>query len=302
MPARLIVNADDFGLTRGVNRAVAELYDAGALRSATLMAAGDAFADAVAIARARPGLGVGCHVVLTDGFAVSPRRRIPSLLARDGRSLRPRLRTFLLALATGQIEEDELEREAVAQIRRLQDAGLTVTHLDTHKHTHILPMVQRALLRAAERTGVRAMRNPFEQPWAFRLSNGSTARTSQIRLIQPMERAFLRQPAIRDGRMRTSSGTIGVSATGTLDETTLRNLVAAAPEGTWELVCHPGYNDAALDAIPTRLRATREVELRALLAVLGHAARGESSSAGAHPLLPEIIHYGMLSHDEATVS
>lgn len=290
MAPQLIINADDFGLTPGVNRAIAELYDAGALTSVTLMAAGAAFEDAAAIARERPGLGVGCHIVLTDGLPVASPRRIQSLLARDRRSLRSSLAGFLLAFATGEIQEDEIEWEATAQIRRLQDAGLQVMHLDTHKHTHILPKVQRALLRAARATGVGAMRNPFEQPWAFRLSNGSAARTSQIQLIQPLQRAFARQPAIRSGVMRTTDGTIGVSATGSLDETTLRSLLAAMPEGTWELVCHPGYNDNELAAVPTRLRATREVELRALLAVCSAKALQNN----AQPFPAELIHYGSL--------
>ncbi len=292
MPSHLIVNADDFGLTHGINRAICELHDAGAITSATLMAAGPAFEDAVARARKRPSLGVGCHVVLTDGMPVSPLRSIPSLLARDGRSFRPQLYSFLAALLTQQIDPNDIEREAVAQIRRLQEAGLTVTHLDTHKHAHLLPKVLKPLLRAAIRTGVSAIRNPFEQPWAFPLSNGTAARSSQLRLIQILKRQFLRQPEIRSGRVHTTDGTIGVSATGHLDEPTLRNLLRALPEGTWELVCHPGYNDGELHQVTTRLRASREVERRALLAVLSPMAHDESLSSDPHLLPPTLIHYG----------
>ncbi len=310
MPRRLIINADDFGLTHGINRAIAELHDAGAVTSATLMASGPAFDDAVAVARKRPGLGVGCHVVLTDGLPVSAPRTIPSLLAGDGRSLRPKLRSFLAALIAHQIDPDEIEREAVAQVRRIQQAGLTVTHLDAHKHTHIAPPVMAALLRAALRTGVHAIRNPFEQPWAFPLSNGTAARTSQIRLLQPFQRGFLRRPEIQSGLVRTTDGTVGISATGHLDEATLRNLLDALPDGTWELVCHPGYNDAELDTIATRLRATRDVEREALSAVLGRpasqaisqsvpqpAASSSPEPAQSHPHLPplQLIHYGSLA-------
>ena len=89
--------------------------------------------------------------------------------------------------------------------------------------------------------------------------------------------------------MRITDGTVGVSATGNLDETTLRNLLGALPEGTWELVCHPGYNDAELDAIPTRLRATRDVERLALLAALSDTARGETFARNPHLPPPQLI-------------
>jgi chitin disaccharide deacetylase len=281
MTSRLILNADDFGLTPGINTAIAELHDAGALTSATLMASGPAFAHAVAIARQRPSLGVGCHILLTDGVPISPPRTIPTLVTRGG-TLRPKLTHFLAALLTGQIDPSDIEREATAQIRTLQRAGLQITHVDTHKHTHILPGVLAPVLRAALSTGVRAIRNPFEQPWAFPLSNGTAARTSQIRLLQPLKHHFRNQPAIRAGQVRTTDGTVGISATGNLDEPTLRNLLQALPEGTWELVSHPGYNDAELDRITTRLRATREIERQALLAVLSPRA-GQQPSDGTNP-------------------
>ena len=292
---RLIVNADDFGLTEGINNAIAELHDAGALHSTTLMATGPAFAHAASLARARSGLGVGCHVVLTDGTPAADPKRVSTLLDGAGQRFHPSLLGFLTALVCQQIDPVDIEREAIAQIRQLQAAGLTVTHIDTHKHTHILPFILRPLLRAARQTGVRALRNPFEQPWAFPLSNGTTARTSQIRLIQPLERSFLAQPALRSGEFRTTDGTIGVSATGNLDEITLRSLVAALPAGTWELVCHPGYSDAALDAIPTRLRSSREVERQALLSVLSAQARAETSHTPPHLPRLELIHYGDLA-------
>lgn len=295
MSRRLIINADDFGLTEGVNRAIAELHDAGAVTSATLMAAGPAFAHAVDLARARPRLGIGCHVVLTDGIPVSPPRSIPSLMARNGRTFRPGLGGFLAALLSHQIDPGEIERESIAQIRRLQAAGLAVTHLDAHKHTHIFPAVLTALLGAARHTGVSAVRNPFEQPWAFPLSNGTLARTSQIRLLGPLQRGFHRRPELQNGAIRTTDGTIGISATGHLDEATLGNLLQALPEGTWELVCHPGYHDLDLDQIPTRLRATRETERLALLALLSSPARDRARQTSPHPSPLHLIHYGDLA-------
>src|SRR5580658_3022612 len=162
MAARLILNADDFGLTRGINRAIAELHANGALTSATLMANGPAFEDAVAIAHKRPTLGVGCHVVLTDGIPVSHPEDIPSLLGADGKTFRPSFLDLIQALLRGTVNQDELIRECFAQVQKLQRAGIDVTHLDSHKHTHIFPPVTRALLHVAERCSIGAIRNAFE--------------------------------------------------------------------------------------------------------------------------------------------
>jgi predicted glycoside hydrolase/deacetylase ChbG (UPF0249 family) len=115
MPARLILNADDFGLTPGINRAIGELNSAGVLTSATLMASGSAFDDAVAVANTHPSLGVGCHIVLTDGVPVSPPASIPTLIGPDGKSFRPSLTQFLRALFLGRIAADDVAREAAEE-------------------------------------------------------------------------------------------------------------------------------------------------------------------------------------------
>lgn len=289
MAPRLIINADDFGLTPGVNRAIAELHQARALTSATLMATGPAFDDAVAIAHANPTLGVGCHVILTDGLPASLPETIPTLLGRDRRSFRPSLFDFAQALLRGDIHADEIEREALAQITKLQAAGIHITHLDTHKHTHLFPAVTRPLLRAAERAGIRAMRNPFEQPWSASLDHGSTLRHLQVRILRRFRTSFEHQPPIRDTHILTTSGTIGISATGNLDQTTLHAILRSLPPEpvTFELCCHPGYNDGDLDRVATRLRTHRDIERNALLA--------EIPALSLQPNSPQLIHYGDLA-------
>ena len=142
---RLIINADDFGLTEGVNRAVLELNTAEVVPSATLMATGRAFREAVHSAFVQTSLGVGCHVVLVDGRPELHPAELPTL-APEGR-LRSSLTTFMVDLFGGRIASREIEREAIAQIRQLQSAGITVTHLDTHKHTHLAPPVLDAVAR-----------------------------------------------------------------------------------------------------------------------------------------------------------
>ena len=288
MAPRLIINADDFGLTQGINRAIAELHHAGVLTSATLMATGPAFDDAVVIARANPTLGVGCHVVLTDGIPVSPPDTIPTLLGPDGRTFRPSLLDFVQALLRGAIREEDIEREALAQIQKLQNAGIKPTHLDTHKHTHLFPAISRPLLRIAHRCAIPAIRNPFEPAWSSRLSPNALRRRIQFHVLSLLgKKSFLALPQFIQSHVLTTNGTIGVSATGRLDTESLHKLLHTMPEGTWELVCHPGYNDAALGAITTRLRATREIEREALLKEVPQAIR----------TLPglELIHYGQIA-------
>jgi len=287
MPPRLIINADDFGLTPGVNRAIAELHQAKALTSATLMATGQAFDDAVAIAQANPTLGVGCHIVLTDGVPASPPESIPTLIGPDRKTFRPSLIDFVQSLLRGKIREDDIEREAAAQIRKLHLAGIKVTHLDTHKHTHLFPAVLRPLLRLAEQHGVHAIRHPFEQSWSLALGHGNRTRRLQVKLLGNLKTRFEQQPQIRSQQVLTTDGTIGISATGNLYNKTLHDILYAMPsEGTFELCCHPGYNDSDLDLITTRLRTHRDIERNALLTGVPAIA--------LHPNAPELINYGNL--------
>jgi chitin disaccharide deacetylase len=287
MAPRLIINADDFGLTAGINRAIVELHCANALTSATLRATGPAFDDAVAIAHSHPTLGVGCHVVLTDGVPVSKPSSIPTLLGADGKTFRPSLIDFVQALLRGEISEDDIEREALAQVQKLQHAGIDVTHLDTHKHTHLFPAVARPLLHLAERCSIRAVRSPFEPRWTRDLGHGGLLRRLQINLLMRMQPRFERIPQLRHGSVLTTNGTIGISATGDLNITTLSQTLSALPQhGTFELCCHPGYNNADLDAVATRLRGSRDIERSALLSVIPQIL--------AQPNAPELIHYGNL--------
>jgi predicted glycoside hydrolase/deacetylase ChbG (UPF0249 family) len=287
MAPRLIINADDFGLTPGVNRAIAELHRAKALTSATLMATGPAFEDAVAIAHANPTLGVGCHIVLTDGVPASPPERIPTLLGPDRKTFRPSLLNFVFDLLSGRIREEDIVREAFAQIHRLQQAGINITHLDTHKHTHLFPAVARSLLRVAERCSIPAIRYPFEQPWSLTLDHGNRIRRLQVKLLSRLKTNFEHQPHIHNQHVLTTDATIGISATGNLYNKTLHEILHAIPaEGTFELCCHPGYNDSDLDRITTRLRAHRDIERNALLA--------EVPALALHPNAPQLINYGDL--------
>jgi hopanoid biosynthesis associated protein HpnK len=260
---RLIVNADDFGLTRGVNRAVMELHDRRVLTSATLMVKAPATADAIALAAANPSLGVGCHVVLVDGEPLRNASDIPSLVDKQTGMFHATLGSFVRALLRGRIRAEEIEGEAAAQIGMLQQSGLRLTHIDTHKHTHMFPAILRPVLRAARTAGIRAVRNPFEPAWSRHATPAAPlTRRMQVGLLHRLEPSFRR--TVAEEGFSTPDGALGIIATGSLDEAAVSSLLQHMPEGTWELVTHPGYNDAELARAHTRLKESREIERRVL--------------------------------------
>ena len=288
---RLIVNADDFGLTAGVNRAIVELHQAGVLTSATLMARAAATDEAIEIALSTPSLGVGCHVVLVDGEPVlSPAQDVPNLADPIGGLFRPTLGSFLRWLYTArmrplhEVPAREIEAEAAAQIALLQSRGVRLTHIDTHKHTHMFPAVLRPVLRAARAAGIHAVRNPFEPAWSVRATpEARWLRRVQVGLLRRMEPAFRR--IVTEEGFTTTEGAIGVLATGTLDSATVNSLLRSLPDGTFELVTHPGYNDADLASAHTRLLESRATEMNALPELRNHSelhlqSFGQIASAG----------------------
>ena len=264
---RLIVNADDFGLTSGVNRAIIEGNRSGIVTSATLMANAKATELAIDLARAQPNLKTGCHVVLIDGVPLTA--NLPSLTENSQR-FRTSLKQFALAAIRGKISPEEIQQEAEAQIRKIQSRGIELTHLDSHKHTHMFPHVLHPLLRAARACGIRAIRNPFEPlgSWPIGMVLGTPAlwlRSAGVLTFQMFAAEFRR--ALKEEEMVSTDGTVGIAVTGLLNQQKLLRILEALPEGTWELVCHPGYSDSDLQAAGTRLTQSREIELAALTSV-----------------------------------
>lgn len=283
---RLIINADDFGLTAGVNRAIVEGNRCGMVTSATLMANAQASEAAIELARAQLSLKTGCHVVLIDGVPLSA--NLPSLTNGSSR-FRSSLKQFALAAVRKQIAAEEIEREVAAQVRKIQTSGIMLTHVDSHKHTHMFPHVLRPVLRAARACGIRAVRNPFEPLRSWPLSMmvsvpGLWLRSAGVMAFQMFASEFRR--AVKEVGMVSTDGTVGIAATGKLDQQILLQILKALPEGTWELVCHPGYSDADLKAAGTRLTQSREIELAALTSA-------ETQQALAHEKI-ELISYADL--------
>ena len=247
-----------------MNRAIVEGNRSGIITSATLMANAQASAEAVELAKAQPSLKTGCHVVLIDGVPLAA--NLPSLTNGSSR-FRSSLKQFAMAAVRKQIAAEEIEREVTAQVRKIQATGIALTHVDSHKHTHMFPHVLRPVLRAARACGIRAVRNPFEpvrsRPFSMVAGTpGLWLRSAGVMVFQVFASEFRR--AIQEEGMVSTDGTVGIAVTGKLDQQMLLRMLNVLPEGTWELVCHPGYSDADLKAAGTRLTRSREIELAAL--------------------------------------
>ena len=242
---QLIVNADDFGFTRDVNEGIVRAHRHGILTATTLMATGAAFDHAVQLAHENPTLDVGCHLVLVG----SPGVGSPGLPATIPQLVRD--------LALGRLSvAAELER----QVRRILDAGIRPTHLDTHKHTHLLPPVLSAVASISEKFAIPWVRRPFDFP----LSAGGAgwrkrAVSRSFGLVRPRFERILTQH-----HCRMTDHFAGFQITGAYDALGLSQLIGELPEGTTEFMCHPGLCTTELLAARTRLKQSREQELRAL--------------------------------------
>jgi len=248
-----------------VNRAILQAHTDGIVTSSTLMANGHAFDEAVQLAISSSRLSIGCHVVLIDGEPILDASRLSTIT--DSRRFRDGLTSFAARALAGRMNAGEIQAEARAQMHKIQSAGITLSHVDTHKHTHIFPQILRPVLRAARECGVRAIRNPFGPRFPLRSSEllarpNLWKRFAEVRVLSRLARQFRR--AVDQEGFLTPDGTLGIEVTGTLNESLFELIAQNIPDGTWEFVTHPGYNDADLMAAKTRLRESRELELQVL--------------------------------------
>jgi len=265
---QVILNADDFGLTRGVNEGIMRAHREGILTSATLMANGPAFDDAIERAKANPRLGIGCHLVLSGGLAVAPREEIPSLAGLDG-ALPESLAALVVRVTSGSLRIDDIETELRAQIEKIRAAGIEPSHVDTHKHAHAHPRVMSVVARVARACGISRIRNPVEDlrdSWRTTRSEGparilNLAAACAVRSVRFQFRSLSRRYGLL-----SPDHFLGLAATGRLNAAALARLMEALPEGRTEIMLHPGIWDPELEKVGSRLQRQRETEMEALLA------------------------------------
>jgi len=250
---RLVVNADDFGFTRDVNRGIIEAHQDGILTATTLMATGPAFEDAVRLSKENPALDIGVHLVLVGS---SP---FPATVAQLAR-----------AVALRRIRPYE---ELSAQVKRIVDAGLQPSHLDTHKHTHLLPPVLDAVARISEEFRIPWVRRPFDFPLQ---PGGISWKKRTVSRAFGVVRGRFERVLARHG-CRFTDHFAGFQITGRYDASSLAELIRSLPEGSTEFMCHPGRCTEELLASKTRLKESREEELRALTSKAVRDALSESN-------------------------
>ena len=232
---KLIVNADDFGISEAVNRGIVEAFDGGIVTSTSLMATGPAFEHAVELARARPGLAVGVHLVLTEHRPLIGAPAAASLVERDG-VFAPHLAQLLVRRLRGQVSLAEVRLELDAQISRVRDAGIAISHVDGHQHVHVLPGIAAVVAELAARHGIRAVRYPAERVRGYMLRS---LRHAKRVAEQAALGLFCASSPLK--RLRRSDDFVGFYFGGRLDEANLATVLAGLPAaGTVELMCHPG--------------------------------------------------------------
>jgi predicted glycoside hydrolase/deacetylase ChbG (UPF0249 family) len=229
----LIVNADDFGFTIDVNAGIVEAHRKGVVTATTLMANGGAFDDAIRLARETPSLDIGCHFVLVQGCSLA-----------SGDPLPEKFTELMQALITRRINPYfELRR----QVEKLLASGIHPTHFDTHKHTHVLPPVFSAVVRLAREFEVPFIRLPFDAGWLP---------------VRGMDRWY--RGRLRRTRIRATDHFEGFRLTDSFSEETFTKALKSLRPGLTEFMCHPGYLGPELRKAATRLKESRQRELKAL--------------------------------------
>jgi predicted glycoside hydrolase/deacetylase ChbG (UPF0249 family) len=265
----LIVNADDLGWTEGVNHGITEAHCHGLVTSTSLLANGRAFDSAVAVSRNYPELGIGVHLNLSDGPPTAETSRIRSLLNKGGQ-LEGGPESLLLRMASRKLSTEEVEIEWEAQITKIKTAGIWPTHLDGHKHVHMLPGLFEVALRLARKHSVGAIRIALEASTLRSVLSAGEEQSARIQFKQGMQARGLKLLA-RDAREQAERAGIaaadyfcGIAQTGVMTREGVERLLDALPDGTTEFMCHPGYFDEELRKSATRLQESRQQELAIL--------------------------------------
>ncbi|MFB3880782.1 MAG: ChbG/HpnK family deacetylase [Armatimonadota bacterium] len=252
-PASLIVNADDFGLCEPVNRGIAEAFDRGIVTSASLLAGGEAFDQAVMLARRRPELDLGVHLSLTQTRPVAPPDRIPTLMGAAGR-LHPDWRSFLSHYVRRRISRAEVEIELRAQLERARASGLPFSHLDGHQHLHALPGVLSIVVRLAQEYGLGAIRFPWQRRAA---RGGGAQRAAQLLALQAA--CALGRSLVTGNGILVADDFRGFAEAGAWHQASLADTIFGLDSGLTEICCHPGADDGIDSSLGWRYHWEQEL-------------------------------------------
>ncbi len=265
---KLILTADDFGLSLPVNEAVEQSHCRGVLGCASLMVGARAAGDAVERARRLPALKVGLHLVLVDGFPLLSPREIPLLVDKKGQ-FSPRLVLSGIRFFFRQPVRRQLEAEIRAQFHAFQKTGLNLDHVNTHHHMHLHPTVLALILKVGTDYGMKAVRFPYEPPWpSWRASRRGLGRKILLRLFLSPWLALLRD-RLNGARVHSNQFLFGLNDSGNMHLDLVLRFLEHLPRGVTEIYFHP--------AIPERDRGK------------GNEARGAEYETLTNPQLRQAI-------------
>ena len=274
---KLIVNADDFGLSNGINAGIIRSHQDGIVTSTSIVAPGAAFEEAVAQSRSLPALGIGVHLALVEERAVAPADQITSLAA--GGLLPRNYGELVKGVVTGRIRTSDIERELRAQIEKCLAAGLQLTHLDSHQHTHALPSLFPVTVKLANEYSIPGIRIPRGWPTYRDIPADRFLAKCVLCVLAHADAALfpLRKCA-------AAQRFAGLFETGDLSEPRLLAILRHVTAGVTELVCHPGCPD------PSGSYASWDTRRQTELASLTSASVKES----VRSLGLELINYRQL--------
>ena len=260
MDKRIIINADDFGLCSGINKAVAQAHTDGVLTSATIMANMPAAGEAVKIAKTLPDLGVGVHLNLFEGRAVSKESCVDCLLDADRRFTFSPFKLSILSMGTHKIR-NAIRTELSAQIQWVIDRGLVPTHLDSHKHIHSFPAIFPIVCELAGRFRIAAVRLAFEPKELSRMPWPLTSKDGRKRAGKARRRAKINR--IQNSDFLKTDALLGIAHMGRIDVNFFKAVTLYNSAATSEVMTHPSLAEDGGTG-QNKLLHQQKVELEAL--------------------------------------
>jgi hopanoid biosynthesis associated protein HpnK len=228
---KLIINADDFGWTDGHNQAVEQAHSQGALNRASLLCNGLAFNQAVELAQRHPGLGVGAHLTLNEGRPLLSKNQLPNL-ADDQGLFHDSLFSLVALWFQGRLHTAEVWAEWQAQIERAVRAGIQLTHLDSHKHVHVIPPLWEAILGLAKEYGIGYVRIPLEASFSGAARRGAAG-------VVLWGLALRARSRLRSAGLQCADHFMGVGLSGKVTENWLVKVLRQSRPGITEVMVHP---------------------------------------------------------------
>lgn len=249
MEKKVVVNADDFGISRGTNKGIEKAYREGILTSSSVMPTGPAFTEAVSIAKKCKGLGIGVHISLTWGRSVLSQKQIPALVDKNN-YFYPSFFSLLIKPLRDSDVIRQVEAEIQAQIEKVKNSGLSIDHLNSQVHIHLIPWIFPVIARMAKRYGIKFIRIPLEPAFSLPFSIGSIKWLilEILGIVIYWQGNLPKQFPIFYGILHTSH----------MHKNIIRKILKRNDRGIVEILSHPGYYDSGFTDFNFKLQGVED--------------------------------------------